>query len=39
MAIHFGTSLVGGGLANLFTEFWPDFRRMLVRHHLFPGSH
>jgi hypothetical protein len=38
-AIHFGTSLIGGGLANLYPEFWPDFRRMLARHHLFPSGH
>ena len=36
VGIHFGTSVVGGGLANLFPEFWPDFRRTLERHHLFP---
>jgi hypothetical protein len=38
IAIHFGTSLIGGGLANLYPEFWPGFRSMLVRHHLFPGA-
>jgi len=36
LAIHFGTSLIGGGLANLYPEFWPGFREMLERHHLFP---
>jgi hypothetical protein len=36
MAIHFGTSLAGCGFANLFPEFWPDFKAMLQRHHLFP---
>jgi hypothetical protein len=35
-AIHFATSLAGSGFANLFPEFWPDFRAMLERHHLFP---
>jgi hypothetical protein len=35
-AIHFGTSLAGSGFANLFPEFWPDFRGMLQRHHLWP---
>lgn len=35
-AIHFGTSLAGSGFANLFPEFWPDFRGMLRRHHLWP---
>jgi hypothetical protein len=39
MAIHFGTSLIGGGLANLYPEFWPGFREMLARHHLFPRAH
>ena len=38
-AIHFGTSVVGGGFANLFPEFWPDFRGVLQRHHLFPRRH
>ena len=38
-AIHFGTSVVGGGLANLLPEFWPDFRKTLERHHLFPREH
>jgi len=33
-AIHFGTSLAGAGFGNLFPEFWPDFRGMLQRHHL-----
>jgi hypothetical protein len=36
MAVHFGTSLGGSGFANLFPEFWPDFRGFLQRHHLFP---
>jgi hypothetical protein len=39
MAIHFATSLIGGGLANLYPEFWPGFRDMLARHHLFPRAH
>lgn len=39
IAIHFGTSLIGSGFANLYPEFWPDFRRMLARHHLLPVSH
>ncbi len=39
IAIHFGTSLIGGGLANLYPEFWPGFRQMLARHHLFPAAH
>jgi hypothetical protein len=38
-ALHFGTSVLGGGFANLFPEFWPDFRGMLQRHHLFPRGH
>jgi hypothetical protein len=38
MAMHFGTSLVGGGLANLFPEFWPGIHHVLVRHHLFPKT-
>jgi hypothetical protein len=36
MALHYGTSLAGSGFANLFPEFWPDFKAMLHRHHLFP---
>jgi hypothetical protein len=36
VAIHFGTSLAGTGMVNLFPEFWPDFKAMLQRHHLFP---
>lgn len=36
MAIQFGTRLAGAGLANLYPEFWPDFKAMLQRHHLFP---
>lgn len=39
IAIHFGTSLIGSGLANLYPEFWPGFRQMLARHHLFPAAH
>lgn len=39
IAIHFGTSLIGGGLANLYPEFWPGFRSMLERHHLLPRAH
>jgi len=39
VAIHFATSLIGGGLANLYPEFWPGFRSMLARHHLFPAAH
>jgi hypothetical protein len=35
-ALHFGTSLAGSGFANLFHEFWPDFKAILQRHHLFP---
>jgi hypothetical protein len=35
-AMHFGTSLIGVGLFNLYPEFWPDFHRMLARHHLSP---
>jgi hypothetical protein len=38
-AMHFGTSLIGVGLFNLYPEFWPDFYRMLARHHLIPGKH
>lgn len=37
-AMHFGTSLIGVGLFNLYPEFWPDFHRMLARHHLAPGK-
>ncbi|HLJ17201.1 MAG TPA: hypothetical protein VKV15_22090 [Bryobacteraceae bacterium] len=33
MAIHFGTSVMGAGFANLFPEFWPDFRQWIRRHH------
>ncbi len=36
MAIRFGTNVVTTGLVALFPEFWPDFRGLLVRHHLFP---
>ncbi len=36
-AIHFGTSVASAGLANLYPEFWPDFRAMLQRHHLWPN--
>jgi hypothetical protein len=32
MALHFGTSIAGAGLANLLPEFWPDFRQWLKRH-------
>jgi hypothetical protein len=39
MEIRFGVGIAGAGLANLFPEFWPDFERMLQRHHLFPRSH
>ncbi len=28
--------IAGGALENLYPEFWPGFRRMLQRHHLFP---
>jgi hypothetical protein len=35
-ALHFGTTLAGSGFVNLFPEFWPDFKAMLQRHHLFP---
>ncbi len=35
-AIHFGTSVAGAGFANLYPEFWPDFRAMLRRRHLWP---
>lgn len=38
LALHFGTSLAGSGFANLFPEFWPDFRHMLTRRHLLPGG-
>ncbi len=36
MAIQFGTRLAGSGLANLYPEFWPDFKARLQRHHLYP---
>jgi hypothetical protein len=36
VAIHFSTGLAGSGFANLFPEFWPDFKATLQRHHLFP---
>lgn len=39
MEIRLGVGIAGAGLGNLFPEFWPDFRRMLERHHLFPRSH
>lgn len=35
-AIHFATSFAGAGFANLYPEFWPDFRGALARHHLWP---
>jgi hypothetical protein len=35
-ALHFGTSFAASGFANLFPEFWPDFKAKLQRHHLFP---
>jgi hypothetical protein len=34
----FGQNVVGAGLGNLAPEFWPDFRRFLARHHLFPSE-
>lgn len=36
MEIRLGVGLVDNGLGNLFPEFWPDFRHLLQRHHLFP---
>ncbi len=32
MELHFVTSFVGAGLANLYTEFWPDFKKKVFRH-------
>ena len=39
VAFRFGTTLVGSGFANLFPEFWPDFRAMLQRRRLFRHGH
>ena len=36
-ALHFGTSVIGVGLVSLFPEFWPDFHRVLTRHHWILG--
>jgi hypothetical protein len=37
MEIRLGFGLAGGALVNLYPEFWPDFKGMLQRYHLFPG--
>ena len=28
---NWGTSVTGSGFANLFPEFWPDFRVWMIR--------
>ncbi len=33
MLIHFGTSVADNGFVNLAPEFWPDFRRKVLRRH------
>lgn len=37
MEIRFAAGIGGGALINLYPEFWPDFRELLRRHHLFPN--
>ncbi len=36
LEIRYGVSLVGGGIVNLYPEFWPDFKAVLKRRHLYP---
>ena len=33
MAIHWATSVAGGGFANLAPEFWPDFKQKVFKRH------